>query len=374
MKTPPVMNRRLWLKSTGAAVAGITLASRFVSAGTTTNPASSIPIGPVRLSLNENPFGPAPSAIAAMQANAARSCRYPITEGTQLVATIAEKEGVSPDQILLGSGSGEILEAFAAHFGGPGGEVISANPSYGQLVNAMVRKGARAIGIPLNDAMEHDLTAMAAAVTATTQCVYICNPNNPTGTIVDSTALREFIIAVAQQVPVFVDEAYLECCDDFAANTMVGLVHEGYNVTVSRTFSKIHGLAGQRIGYGVMSAELAKSLQAGMTGGANLLGLVAAQTSLDDENYIESTRLKIKAGRDALIEVLKELGCDYAEPQGNFAFFHSGVPIAEFRPAMQAEGVIVGRPFPPYLDWCRITIGTPKEMTVAHAALRKVLG
>jgi histidinol-phosphate aminotransferase len=221
--------------------------------------------------------------------------------------------------------------------------------------------------------MEHDLTAMAAAVTATTQCVYICNPNNPTGTIVDPAALREFVISVCQKTPVFIDEAYLECSDDFSANTMVGLVRDGHPVTVSRTFSKIHALAGQRIGYGVMSADLAKSLRLHMTGGANLLGLVAAQASLDDPDYIETTRQKIKAARDALISVLAELGCDYAEPQGNFVFCRTGVPIAKFRPAMHAEGVIVGRAFPPYLDWCRISMGTPEQMAVVHAALRKLL-
>jgi histidinol-phosphate aminotransferase len=373
MKSPPVINRRQWLKSAGTAVAGITMASRLSSTPTATMPAMPETTGPVRLSLNENPFGPAPSAIAAIQAHAAGAYRYPITEGTRLIATIAAMEGVLPEQIVLGSGSGEILEAYAAYFGGPNGEVVSADPSYGQLVSAMVRQGSRAMGVPLNGALEHDLPALAAAVTATTQCVYICNPNNPTGTIVDPVALREFVLAVSQKTPVFVDEAYLECSDDFSANTMVGLVRDGHPVTVSRTFSKIHGLAGLRVGYGVMSADLAKSLRPSITGGSNLLGLAAAQASLDDTNHVESTRQKIKAGRDALIGLLDELGCDYAEPQGNFVFFQSGRPIAEFRPAMQAQGVMVGRAFPPYLDWCRITIGTPEEMAVAHAALLKVL-
>jgi histidinol-phosphate aminotransferase len=204
--------------------------------------------------------------------------------------------------------------------------------------------------------------------------VYVCNPNNPTSTVVPPAELRAFVIAIAPRTHVFVDEAYLDCADDFAAHTLVDLVAAGHNVTVARTFSKIHGLAGQRIGYTVMSPELAKAVRPLMTGSANLLGVVAAQASLADPAYIESLRLRIKAGREALLALLDELGCRYAVPQGSFVFFQTGHPIAEFQAAMRAEGILVARPFPPLLDWCRITIGTEEEMVLAHEAIRKVLG
>jgi len=144
-------------------------------------------------------------------------------------------------------------------------------------------------------------------------------------------------------------------------------------VTIARTFSKIYGLAGQRMGYGIMQPEMAKGMREFITGSVNLLGVVGAMASLDDANYVEQTRLKIKAGRDALIGVLKEFGRKYAEPQGNFVFFHTGIPIDEFSKRMRTENVIVARAFAPLLDWCRISIGTPEEMAVCHAALRKVL-
>lgn len=369
------LNRRQWLKAAGVTVAGLTLAPRLPASVTPAiTPARITPPGLVQLSLNENAFGPSPRALAAMQAHLGEVGRYPFALAPQLVRTLAEKEGVTPDHILLGAGSGELLEAVGMYLGRTGGEVVSAVPGYFQLVGAMQRVGARSVAVPLNDGLEHDLAAMAAAVGPETKCVYVCNPNNPTSTVVPPAELRAFVIAMAQRTHVFVDEAYLECADDFAAHTLVDLVAAGHNVTVARTFSKIHGLAGQRIGYTVMLPELAKAVRPLMTGSANLLGVVAAQASLADPAYIESLRVRIKAGRDALLALLDELGCRYAVPQGSFVFFQTGRPITEFQAAMRAEGILVARPFAPLFDWCRITIGTEEEMNLAHAAIRKVLG
>lgn len=377
MNSSFTLNRRQWLRSTGAAMAGLALASRAkltaqTSAGAAPVPAAALDL-PVQLSLNENPFGPSPLAVAAMQAEMARPFRYPFNQTPELIKVIAAKEDVAPEQIVMGVGSGEVLETYGVYMAREKGEVIAAQPGYLQLAGAMQRMGATLVQVPLNDRLEHDLEAMAAKITPATKCVYLCNPNNPTGTVVAPEKLRGFAIEVAKRVPVFIDEAYLECSDNFSANTMVGLVRDGHNVTIARTFSKIHGLAGLRIGYGVMPAELAKAVRGFTTGGMNLMGVAAARANLTDAGYVERTRVKIKAGRDSVIAVLKEKGRRYAEPQGNFVFFHTGVPIAEFREKMRAEGVLVARPFPPLLDWCRISIGSPEEMTVANAALRKVL-
>jgi len=378
-------DRRQWLKATGAAFAGLALAPRLslraepASAEPTAGKPAPAPdrlpetAGPVRLSLNENPLGPCAGAIAAMQRELPRTHRYPFDQTSALVKLIAQKEGVPPDHVVLGVGSGEILETYGIYLGRQQGEVVTVSPGYMQLTGAMARMGSRVVAVPLNARLEHDLDAMAAKVTAETKAVYLCNPNNPTGTIVEPARLRAFCIEVAKTVPVFIDEAYLECSDNFAANTMVGLVREGHNVTVARTFSKIYGLAGQRIGYGIMPPKMAEAVHVFGTGSVNLLGVVAARASLEDPRYVEATRLKIKAGRDALLGVLRELGRRYAEPQGNFVFFHTGMPIAEFQKKMLAKNVIVARPFAPLLEWCRISIGTPAEMAVCHAALRKVL-
>lgn len=369
------LNRRQWLKASGAALAGLALAPRINLRAEPALAAGRQPelAGPVQLSLNENPFGPSPRALAAMQRELPRVHRYPFSLTPKLVQLIADREGVPVDHIVLGVGSGEILETYGIYLGRQRGEVLTVSPGYMQLTGAMARMGSRVVAVPLNDRLEHDLDAMAAKITADTKAVYLCNPNNPTGTIVNAARLRAFCIEISKKVPVFIDEAYLQCADDFAANTMVGLVRDGHNVTVARTFSKLYGLAGQRIGYGVMRPEMAEAVRAFSTGSVNLLGVVGAIASLEDPGYVEATRLQIKAGREALLGVLRELGRRYAEPQGNFVFFHTGRPIAEFQRQMRAENVIVARPFAPTLEWCRISIGSPAEMAVCHAALRKVL-
>ena len=376
MPASNVLDRRQWLQSSGAALAGLVLAPRLSRAAPPA-PAEPAPAGgvagPVQLSLNENPFGPSPLALAAMERELPRVHRYPFNLTPKLLKLIAECEGVPEDHIVLGVGSGEILETYGMYLGRERGEVITVSPGYMQMTKAMERMGSRIVTVPLNDRLEHDLDAMAAKITPNTKAIYLCNPNNPTGTLVNAAKLWAFCVEVSKTVPVFIDEAYLQCADDFAANTMVGLVRDGHNVTVARTFSKLYGLAGQRLGYGIMRPELAKRLREFMSGSVNLLGVVGAIASLEDAGYVDATRAKIKAGRDALIGVLREFGRRYAEPQGNFVFFHTGVPIAEFQQQMRAEGVIVARPFAPLLDWCRISIGSPEEMAVCHAALRKVL-
>ena len=377
MNSPNSLNRRQWLKATGAAFACLALAPRISlradPAPAVTPLPPTVPAGPVQLCWNENPFGPSPLAIAAMAREVPRVHRYPFNLTPELVKRLAAKEGVSPDHIVPGVGSGEILETYGVYLGRHGGEVITASPGYMQMTDAMKRMGTRVVAVPLNDRLEYDLDAMAAKLTPDTKAVYICNPNNPSGTIVAPARLRAFAIEVSKKVPVFIDEAYLQCSDNFAANTMVGLVREGHNVTVARTFSKLYGLAGQRMGYGIMPPEMAKGLREFMTGSVNLLGVVGALASLEDPAYVEATRRKIKAGRDALIAVLKDHGRKYAEPQGNFVFFHTGVPIAEFAKRMLAENVVVARAIAPLTEWCRISIGSPEEMAVCHAALRKVL-
>lgn len=368
----PPTNRRLWLKSTGAMIAALTTSTRssFGAEAIIAPPSG----GPARLSSNENPFGPSASAIAAMQSHLTSVHRYPFDLTDELIAAISNKENVSGKHIVLGVGSSEILQAVGRWAGEMKGEVVTASPSYLQPTDVAQRAGSKIVSVPVNDRWEYDLEAMAGKVTASTKLVYICNPNNPTGTFIPVGMLKPFIEEISKRTTVMIDEAYLECSDDFRANTMVGLVRDGHDVIVTRTFSKIHGLAGQRIGYGLMQPATAEKIRSFTTGtmAMNLLGLVAAKASLLDHDYVESTRLKIKSGRDQLIHVLTGLNRRYAIPQGNFIFFHTGQPIAEFQKKMRTEGIQVARPFPPMLDWCRITIGLPQEMERVHLALRKI--
>lgn len=366
------LNRRDWLKSTGAAVAGLALAPSLKLRAQHEADRSARSAEPARVSGNENPYGPSQMAIMAMMTNLERTYRYPRDEVAQFIELICAKEGVTPEQVVLGVGSGEILEMFGLWAGPKGGEVVTAQPGYLQLTRTMEAEGSKIVYVPLDKDLAHDLDAMKAAVTDKTSCVYVCNPNNPTGTVVDAAKLKAFAIEVSQTCPVFIDEAYLECADDFEGMTMRSLVSEGHNVVIARTFSKVYGLAGQRIGYGLMPEAIAKELKPNSTGSLNLLGVVGAAASLEDLGYVDDTRMKIKDERDKLCGVLDELNLTYAKPQGNFVFFQTGMPIKMFQDRMREENVLVGRPFPPLLDWCRVSIGSPDEMAMVHAALRTV--
>lgn len=380
VSVPTPLSRRQWLLSSGAALAGLALSTRLLTDNVCAQVPPERPVagGPakVRLSLNENPLGPSPAALDAAVGylTGGLTPRYPFVQGNDLLALIARKEGVKPEQIVIGAGSGEILETVGFQFGLLKGEVIHATPGYVQLVRSAEMAGGRAVGVPLNARLEHDLDAMAARVNAATSVVYLANPHNPTGTAVEPAALRAFVKDVSAKTFVFVDEAYLDVADNYAGRTVVDLVNQCPNLMVARTFSKIFGLASLRIGYGVTNAAFAAKLRGYGLGTLTGPGIAAAIASLQDTGYVASTRAKIVAERTKLTDLLRELGKRYAEPQANFVFFQTGRPHKEVYEALLAENVIMARPFPPMLDWARLSIGLPEENAQARAALKKVLG
>jgi histidinol-phosphate aminotransferase len=380
MSPPYSLSRRQWLVSSGAALAGLALSSRILNQEllAQVSPERMAAAAPVRarLSLNENPFGPSPAAVEAMTRNlaAGKAARYPYLEVNELVELISRKEGVPPDQIVLGVGSGELLETVGVLFGLQQGEAVYASPGYLQLPRAIEGVGGRSVAVPVNARMEHDLDAMASAVGAKTAVVYIANPNNPTGTVVDPAALAEFVKDISRRKFVLLDEAYLDIADNYAGRTLVGLVREDRQLLVARTFSKIYGLAGMRIGYGVTSKKIATQLRNYGLGSLTSPGIAAAVASLHDAGYVAATRAKIVAEREKLTALLRELGLRYAESQANFVFFQTGRPHAEVAAALREHSVSIARAFPPLLDWARITVGLPEENALAREALRKVLG
>jgi len=275
---------------------------------------------------------------------------------------------------VLGVGSGELLETVGVQFGLQKGDAIYAAPGYLQLPRAVEGVGGRAVPVPVNAKQEHDLDAMASKVTGQNSVVYIANPNNPTGTVVDPAALAAFVQEVSAKAFVLLDEAYLDIADNYAGRTLVGLVREDRNLLVARTFSKIYGLAGMRIGYGVTSPKIAAQLRNYGLGTLTSPSIAAAVASLKDDGYVVATRAQILAEKEKLLALLRELGRPHAESQTNFVFFQTGRPHAEVAAAMLKESVSIARAFPPMLDWARISIGLPEENTLARLALRKVLG
>lgn len=375
----PSFNRRQWFKTSGAALAGLALSSRFLDSdlcAQTVSPERLAAVAPskARLSLNENPLGPSPAAAAAIAACMAggKASRYPYLEVGELTKLLAEKEGVTPEHILLSVGSGEILEKIGVQVGRAKQEVVYGEPGYLQLVAMAKAMGGVAVPVPLNAKLEHDLGAMAAKVGANTGVVYLANPNNPTGTVVDSGALREFVRSVGPKTLVIVDEAYLDIADNYAARTVVDLVAQGHNLIVLRTFSKIFGLAGVRVGYGVAAPKLIAQLRSTGGGSISSLGVAAAIASVQEKTYVAATRAKIVHERDQLLAALKELGLGYAEPQGNFVFFKTGRPYQGVADQFRAASVSVARAFPPLTEWVRLSIGLPEENALARATLRKI--
>jgi histidinol-phosphate aminotransferase len=363
------MTRRDYLTASGLAVSGLVLSA--AARGAEEN-ASSIS---ARLSLNENPFGPSPSALAAMQNQFGQLSRYVDASADVLSPAISARENVSSDQIVLG----DVLADLGLHLAknGPnGGEFIYTAPGYTAMVDAVAPAGGVVIGVPFNKDLENDLPAIAAKVTPRTRAIYLVNPHNPTGTVSDAIAFKTFVREMSKRVAVVVDEAYLEFDPDFAQRTVVDLTRAGENVIVFRTFDKIYGLAGLSAGYAVSPKDLAISLKRagiGLPETLNRLTLAAAAASLRDENYIATVRQQVITERDKWIQLFDARKFQYTQSSGNFVFFETGRPHQQFAAALRERGIDIGRAFPPFDHWARISIGLPEENTLARNAVADIL-
>jgi histidinol-phosphate aminotransferase len=380
-----VLARRAWLKAAGAGALGLGAAALTAScspggaanAAPTPMPAAAAPTGPAILSSNESPFGPSARAVEAMSKSLTLTARYANQETIDLQKQVAAIEGVDFDQVIVANGSAPILQAFGEYLAKKGkGQLVTSIATYEGVPRAAENYGAEVIMTPLTADYAIDLDAMAARGSAKTTAFYVCNPNNPTGNMVDPVKLKAFAETASAIAPVFIDEAYLDLCDDYAGNVMTGLVRDGRNVIICRTFSKIYGMAGQRIGYAIMSKELAKIMgPAVRLGGVNHLGLVAAMASLSDKEFVPMMRPKFVAGRAKLLEIVKSTGRAHAaNPQASFVYFDVGMPNAAFGQKMAEQGVlVVGRAWKGYENWTRICVGEDWEIDRFATALKKVL-
>ncbi len=355
-----LMNRRQWLKTGTLAAVGVAVRPKVsVLASVAPRPFDK----PIRLHSNENPYGPCASARQAMQAAFDEGCRYPGGSYGELKALIARQEGLTPEHVVLGAGSHEVLRMIAMAYGLVGGEIITGYPTYEAMERYAVSISAHVHRVPLDDDFMLDLDAMDRRTTQAVKLVYVCNPNNPTGTLLPSDAVQAFCEEVSRRSVVFVDEAYHELVEDPEYHSMVPLVRDGHNVIISRTFSKIFGLAGLRVGYGLARPDIAARLRHFRTGsGVNVLGVRAAIASYRDEAFIAFSRHANAEGRAYARQIVEERGHRCLPSQTNFIFFHLGQNIRPFRAAMEQRGILVGRPFPPFMDWCRLSIGTMEEM------------
>jgi histidinol-phosphate aminotransferase len=335
--------------------------------------------GFIRISSNENARGPGKKTIDALRnAISPRVGRgYPPDYTGDLAATIADVYGVGRDHVIVGTGSGPILEAATRAFCSAQKPLVTAAPTYGTCDQAARRIGAPVKMITVDKSLGLDTEAMAEAAKGAGM-IFFCNPNNPTGTVHNAATVEKFVRRVKQSSPetrILIDEAYIDYTHDAAVKTAVPLAKELSGVLVTRSFSKAHGMAGLRLGYAIGQPETVKTIAGAWNlGSVNTLTAAAGIASLKDPKHIEEERAENARVRDFTRDAFKSMGYEAADCHTNCIFVDLKRPAKEFRDACAALKVSVGRDFPPFeKTHSRITLGTMDEMRQAVQVFRKVL-
>jgi histidinol-phosphate aminotransferase len=327
---------------------------------------------PIRLSANENPLGLSDAARRAIADGLDQANRYPGEWRSQLIAALAAKHQVKPEQIVLGNGSTEVLQMLV-QAGGPDVTVIVADPTCEDVPRYAERVGVKIEKVPLAAGYTHDLGRMKdiADHASGPVLVYVCNPNNPTGTVTPSADVDRWIESAPERITFAVDEAYFEFADDPAYWTAQKWIATHSNVVVVRTFSKIYAMAGMRLGYGIAHPAGAERLQRYAAGNnANQLALAAGLASLGDDAFARKSLDVNREAKQILVRCLEDLGLEHLPSQTNFMMHRIQGDLKDYNARMRERGLMVGRPFPPMLTYSRVSIGLPEEMRTFTDALR----
>jgi len=327
-----------------------------------------------KLSSNENPHGPSPAAMDAMRNAWKYANRYGYPDG-DVLGVIARHLGVPEDHVMLAAGSEEVLKATGIAFLETDKKVVGTEPSYGSVYRYATGIHADAIKVPLREDHSQSIPDIIKATRRhhrNVGFVYLCNPNNPTGNIVPAQAVRELLDAIPDDVPVLVDEAYHHFVEDPRYESAVPYVKEGRNVIVARTFSKIYGMAGLRLGYAVAAPRTLERMRTYATGTINALVKWGGAASIHDTETEAMVRKETLRLRKRATEQMTRWGFEVIPSETNFFMVRTGRPVQEVRAEFREQLVAVGRPFPPMLDWLRVSIGTEDEMDRFTAAFRKI--
>lgn len=326
----------------------------------------------IKLASNENPLGPSPRAIEALSKSISRLNRYPDGSAFYLKKSLSMKLGVSTDEILLGNGSNEVIELAVRTFLAPGGEAISARPSFVVYATIVQSAGGKNIIVPLKD-WRHDLDAMANRITGKTKLVFIANPNNPTGAINTDAEMDAFMKRVPDNVLVVVDEAYYEYVTSHEYADSMKHFRQGRNILILRTFSKIYGLAGLRIGYGIANASIITEMnKVRQPFNVNSPAQAAALAALEDDEHVEKAKKINEEGKKFLYDELKSMNIDYVPTEANFIYIilrNKSAP--QIYNELLKKGVIIR---PMGSAEIRVTIGLPEENRRFIKELRKIQG
>lgn len=327
----------------------------------------------IKLASNENPLGASPKALAAIERCIPEIALYPDGSGFALKSALAHHLGVDTTQIVLGNGSNDVLELVARLLLAPGRSAVYAQHAFAVYPLATQACGARGIEVPARD-YGHDLAAMLESIAEDTRVVFIANPNNPTGTLLDPDALYAFLRQVSPEVAVVLDEAYVEYLTPHQRPPSIQWLAEFPNLIITRTFSKAYGLAGLRVGYAIASTELADLLnRLRQPFNVNSLALAAAEAALDDAEFIAQAKRVNDAGLTQLSEGFRRLGLDFIPSAGNFICVRVG-PAQRVFQALLRKGIIV-RPVANYglPEHLRVSVGTEAQNERFLAALTEVL-
>lgn len=391
-----MVNRRSILKSGLATIGGMALAPHlsqgaFAGASFTVDTKNRLYYSPLvreyflderpnvaamtaRLNANENPYGPPESTKKAVAEAVSGGNRYSWKELNSLVGKIAKKEGVTEKHIMMGPGSSDLLEKFAIVLFAKGGNVVSADPTYMSLIRVAEATGATWKAIPCKSDWSHDLKAMEAAIDKDTKMVYICNPNNPVGSITAGKDLLDFCSRVSEKVPIFVDEAYLELAEGTGTQSMVSLLTQNKNVIVARTFSKIMGMAGLRVGYAVALPSTLEQIEKITRGGMGIshTSVLGAIASMEDAAFQETTKKLNTECKEYLYKNLKKMNYSYIPSYTNFVIFPININGKEFLSKMTSKGIMVRAFEIQKKPWCRVSMGTMAEMEMFVKALGEI--
>jgi len=367
------ISRRKFAHLLGVGAAAAIVRPRF-SVATERPAAKTAPTGSVvvRLSANENPYGPSSRAHAAMNNSFDVCCRYPDEANDVLIDKIAKINGVNREQIVLGDGSSEILKLCAESFTGPTqGKLIAPDPTFEAILDYSKANGGEVVKVPLTADFHHDLGKMGAE--AQKGLIYICNPNNPTASITPKNDLRDFIAKTSPDTMILVDEAYFHYADSPDYESVIPLIKDHPNLIVARTFSKIYGMAGLRCGYCVAQKEAVGRMRPHqMWDSVNIMALAAAIANLNDPDQVANGRRLTSEAKTFVISELDRMGYKLIPSQANFIMFDVKRPVVPLIKALKERNVHVGRLFPALPNHMRLTIGKKTEMKIFLVAFRQV--
>lgn len=353
---PATMGRRRALQGIFLGAAGVGLSLKAFGQ-------IEIPPEQVRLIFNENPYGPSPKALAEVARILPLTAYYPDDIEGQLVGLFMERLRLDRKQIFVASGSNEGLQAAMMAFGKQG-KILSPSLTYSDHLLYAENLGVEVKRIRLRADMAIDLEAIARAVDDSVSLVYLCNPNNPTGMAIDGDELRAFCREVSAKVPIMIDEAYNELTDKPDYTSMMDLVREGANILVTRTFSKIFGMAGLRVGYGMGHPDIVKVVRDHVMAWPNGVGLYAAYHSYLDEDFIAFSRAKILQGREMVNATFRRHGIEPLPSQTNFVYADIGRNADAFADQMAEKNVMIRGAYEGYDTYSRVSMGRIDDLKI----------